>query len=252
MLTVSETDLGTPEATWLAHPRLAGLAPLRSPFAGIDHVVVVAPHPDDEILGAGGLLRASARAGLGMSIVAVTDGEASHPGSAWTGERLATRRRNESADALSRLGLIGVDVQRCAIADGAVAESEADLATALTGLLDRTTLCLATWRHDGHPDHDATGRAAAAAAAASGARLIEYPIWAWHWATPDGGLPLDRARRLDLSDDDRRAKARAITAFTSQIAPLGPGAADRIVLPPAIRARFGRRFETFLVAGEAA
>jgi hypothetical protein len=45
-------------------------------------------------------------------------------------------------------------------------------------------LCLATWRGDGHPDHEAVGRAAARAARFVGATLWEFPVWAWHWARP--------------------------------------------------------------------
>ena len=38
----------------------------------------------------------------------------------------------------------------------------------------RGVLLLAPWRHDGHPAHEAAGRAAAAAAARTGVRLLEY------------------------------------------------------------------------------
>ena len=74
---------GTPSAQWLSWPGWAGLrvtsvAELVPPGS---RLVVVAPHPDDEILGAGGLLAATARAGRDLLLVAVTDGQASHPGS---------------------------------------------------------------------------------------------------------------------------------------------------------------------------
>ncbi len=41
----------------------------------------VAAHPDDETLGAGGLLALTARAGVDVDVVVATDGEASHPDS---------------------------------------------------------------------------------------------------------------------------------------------------------------------------
>ena len=43
-------------------------------------VVIVAAHPDDEVLGAGGTMAMLAAAGARLRLVAVTDGEASHPG----------------------------------------------------------------------------------------------------------------------------------------------------------------------------
>ena len=244
MLIVSDTAPGTSERSWLEGGHLHAL-PSFAWEAGAP-LVVVAPHPDDEVLGAAGLLRVAARSGSAIVIVAVTDGEASHPGTRWCGERLAARRRAESAEALDRLAIGPVDVVRCSLPDGAVADHEDRLAGMLRDLLGPASCCAATWRFDGHPDHDATGRAAARAATATGATLLEHPIWAWHWATPDGGLPLGRARRLDLSIADHRAKGRAIAAFTSQIEPLGTRPEERAVLPPAVRARFERRFEVHL------
>ena len=47
-----------------------------------ERVVVVAPHPDDEVLAAGGLMRWMACRGREVLVVGVTDGEASHARSA--------------------------------------------------------------------------------------------------------------------------------------------------------------------------
>jgi len=244
VLTVSEAHVGTPEQVWLSSPVLHELPALD--LAAGSRLVVVAPHPDDEVLGAGGLMTAAHRLGSEVTVVAVTDGEASHPGTAWTGARLAARRRDESRDALGHLGLDGVEVVRCSIPDGAVVIHEQRLAGLLRELLDRDTCVATTWRGDGHPDHEATGRATATAAAATGATLLEHPVWAWHWATPSSGLPIERARRLDLDETVRGAKVRAIGSFSSQIAPLGPRPEEAAILPPAVRARFERCFEVHL------
>ncbi len=71
--------------------------------------------------------------------------------------------------------------------DGKLAENESRLADVLTDILAARpagTWCAATWRGDGHPDHEAVGRAAAVAASRTGAVLLEYPIWMWHWLIP--------------------------------------------------------------------
>lgn len=208
-------------------------------LAGAGIPLIVAPHPDDEVLGVGGLLN---RLGRG-EFVAVTDGEASHPGStAITPARLATLRRAEADQALRLLGLAGMVVHRLGQPDGAV--DEAALSATLVRLLCPGRWCLATWRADGHPDHEAVGRAAAAACTATGGRLLEYPIWAWHWAPPgDPRLPWHRLRRVPLPAGVLAAKATALAAFRSQLEPLGPAPADAAILPAAVLDRFRRPYE---------
>ncbi|HJZ09666.1 MAG TPA: PIG-L family deacetylase, partial [Trebonia sp.] len=95
---------GTDEDTWAAWQRLDALPNARSTaLFGVTSAVVVAAHPDDEVLGAGGLISVLAAAGARLRLVAVTDGEASHRGRADQGD-LVTRRCNERAAALRELG----------------------------------------------------------------------------------------------------------------------------------------------------
>ncbi len=93
-MTFSAESPGTDADAWVDHPRAGGVAPLLLDSAGTDHVVVLAAHPDDETLGAGGLLSKAARSGIRVTVVVATYGEASHPGSTThTAERLAALRR---------------------------------------------------------------------------------------------------------------------------------------------------------------
>jgi LmbE family N-acetylglucosaminyl deacetylase len=66
----------------------------------------VAPHPDDETLGCGGLISLLAQNGAAFYIVFVTDGSASHRNStAWPTARLAAQREQEARNALVCLGI---------------------------------------------------------------------------------------------------------------------------------------------------
>jgi LmbE family N-acetylglucosaminyl deacetylase len=228
---------GTAESDWAAWPAVSAWP--RMTVEPGEPPLVVAPHPDDEILGVGGLLSLLSRA----EVVAVTDGEASHPDSTvYTRQQLASVRREETSRALDRLGLPAAPIHRLGHPDGGI--DEETLAAALTDRLSPGRWCLATWRGDGHPDHEAVGRAAARACAATGARLLEYPIWTWHWARPgDERVPWERALRLDLPPAARAAKAAAIAEFHSQIAALGPEPGDASILPPHILRRFARPYE---------
>jgi LmbE family N-acetylglucosaminyl deacetylase len=236
---------GTAETTWQAWPALRTFPVL--PLTEVRHLVVVAPHPDDEVLGAGGTMRLAADAGVRVELLAVTDGEASHPGStAVTPTQLATIRRGETAAAMTALGLAHQPIHRVGIEDGAVDAAEPALAAAIAARLTSSSWCLATWAGDGHPDHEATGRAAAAACATTGARLLGYPVWTWHWAAPgDSRVPWQVACRVPLPQPVRAAKAAAMTCYTSQLRPLGPRPEDAPVLWPGALARFDRDAEVF-------
>ncbi len=68
-------------------------------------IVVVAPHPDDETLGCGLLIARAARAGVPLAVVALTDGQASHPESKrWPATALGRLRRAELRRAMARPG----------------------------------------------------------------------------------------------------------------------------------------------------
>ncbi len=156
---------GTQEQAWL-HCDWLWQQPTTSATAlcsGHDRMVVVAPHPDDEILGCGGLLHHAAGQGIDVSVVAVTDGEACYPGEPWwTPERLRSARRAELAAALGELGIPVGSIFHLGIADGAVSAHEQGLEGWLQQYLQPRDLVLAPWRFDGHPDHEAAGRAGCA------------------------------------------------------------------------------------------
>ena len=237
---------GTPEAHWRESGVLDALPVLDSTTTGpAGRVVVVAPHPDDEVLGVGGLLATWAAQGTEVHVVAVTDGEASHPGSPTLGPlALMDRRREERRRALDRLGLVGAAVTRCRLPDGAVAGAEDELERALLAVLRPGDLCLAPRTDDGHPDHEAAARAAGRAVARCGAAAASYAVWFWHRYGPDdAGLDWSGAVRAPLGSAARAAKRAAVAEFTSQIAPLSDDPRDAVVLPAAVLDRLTREFE---------
>lgn len=231
---------GTTEAAWLPFLDELAAPPLPLPSGP---VVVVAPHPDDEILAVGGLLALLAAAGTPVDVVSVTDGEASNPGGSVPPAALARLRTTETDAALDLLGVTGPR-RRLELPDGGAAALEDPVAGALR--LPAGTVLIGPWSGDGHPDHEAVGRGCARAAARDGARLLAYPVWAWHWAAPgDPRVPWARARQLALPADVRAAKARAVAEFRTQVHPLGPRPQDAPVLPPPVLARFARPYEVF-------
>lgn len=240
---------GTDEAQWIAW--LAGQqiaeAQLDELVGASQRVLLVAPHPDDEILAAGGLLAMLGQHWHEPLVIAVTDGTSSHPGSSvWTSERLKAERPRESLEALACLGLAGVNL-RMQLPDGGLQEVEDTLTRRLCEFIHAGDTVVTTWRLDGHPDHEATGRACARACERCNARLIEAPVWAWHWArVADARLPWHRARRLTLDARACAVKRDAVRAFRSQLQPDPSTGADAVLRPSMIE-RAQRPFELYFV-----
>jgi LmbE family N-acetylglucosaminyl deacetylase len=229
---------GTPEDAWDTWPRLWRL-PTADPLTWRS-VVVIAAHPDDEVLGAGGTMAMLAAAGVRLRLIAVTDGEASHPGA--DPAVIARTRIAESAAALDLLGARDAEVIRLRFPDTRVADREEELSAILGELCAGFGACLAPWEGDGHADHEAAGRAARRAVP----DVLAYPVWMWHWATPgDPRVPWRRACQVPLPGDAAARKRSAIAAFTSQLTDRETGLPP--VLPAGDVAHFTRRRQEVLL-----
>jgi len=239
---------GTPEELWQAWSGLHALPRLPAPGAAGSPtaLTVVAAHPDDETLGAGGLLALAAQAGIPVNVVVATNGDASHPRSRTTSPaRLAERRAHEVREAV-RLLAPAADIVQLRLPDGALAPGDPVLVHRLAERVVPGSWVAAPWRGDAHPDHAAAGDAAARVARDAGAMLLEYPVWAWHWGLPgDIRLPWAAACRLDLPEAVRGRKALAGRQHRSQTRPLSPSPGDEVLLAPPFLAHFDRAFEVF-------
>jgi LmbE family N-acetylglucosaminyl deacetylase len=244
------TGAGTAEAAWQAWGGLERLTliDLDTLVPATSRAVIVAPHPDDEVLATGGLISLLAEAGRSPLVVAVTDGTASHPSSpSLSQERLGTLRTQETSEALRRLGSSAVEIRRLRLPDGQLEGMPVQLESALASCINESDIVFSTWRNDGHPDHEATGLAAANVAERKHAKFVEAPVWAWHWAKPaDHRIPWHRTRRLFLGSDATRRKRQAIAEFVTQVTP-GFGGKSAPVLDSGTLARLLRPFEVYFL-----
>lgn len=199
-------------------------------------LLVVAPHPDDEVLGAGALIAAAVRARVPVLVLAVTDGTGSHPHI--DPDRLGSIRAAESERALAELAALTPKARcdeptaavppprivRLGLPDGHVAAHEDALTEHIVEQLSQLppgAVVAAPVRDDGHPDHDAAGRAALQSIGrVPTASLVEYPVWLWHHCSPGEPhrqIDWQRARVVDADPAAVEARARAVESFRSQI-----------------------------------
>jgi len=252
---VSEDDnliqgQGTSAEAWASSQRLAAL-----PVVALDELIapgsrlaIVAPHPDDEVLGCGGLLAQLAARDAPIRIVAVTDGEGSHPNSTlWPVATLRAIRQQESRIALQCLGISAQRIEwtRLHLPDSGVALDEPRLRAHLEQALQGCSHVITTWRADGHCDHEVVGRVSTAVAQATGATLYEMPVWAWHWATPeDPRIPWERACKLRLGEQTLARKRFALHAHRSQLL-ADPSTGAPPILTERTLARFAQPYEVY-------
>ncbi len=117
-----------------------------------------------------------------------------------------------------------------------------ELADAVQRTVDGASLLLAPYEFDGHPDHEACGRAARLVAERTRhVRRLEYVVWGWH--RPSRPLPWDRSSRVSLDGRALDAKAAALSQFRSQLE-TPPGRAA--ILPPEVQWPYAQPYEVLI------
>jgi LmbE family N-acetylglucosaminyl deacetylase len=223
--------IGTPESYW-------DTLELYPWYPAVGELIVVAPHPDDETLGAGGLIYTWAQRQLPITIISMTDGEAACPEVVG----LASVRHRELRRALRSLSATLARLTRLGIPDGRAGYCRAYLAESLRSAISDDATIVAPFERDGHPDHDVAGEVAREIARQSGVHFAAYPIWAWHQATPAifSGRPIVS---FSLTHAAQMAKQQAIQCYASQLRerPGGP------IIPPHMLPYFSRPYEVFVL-----
>jgi LmbE family N-acetylglucosaminyl deacetylase len=222
-----------------------------SSLLGDQPVLVLAPHPDDESLGCGGLMAECQMQGRDVHVLVLTDGTGSHPQSReFPARRLAALRMAEARAAITALGLPENRIEFLGLPDGQapVRGKRFDAAIARVAEHARArrigTICT-TWPHDPHHDHYAAYRIGQQVARDIGAKLLCYPVWGWT-ISPDTWLPAMQVRgaRLDITHH-LAAKRRAIACHRSQLTDLIRDDPTGFRLAPEVLSYFDSPFEVF-------
>lgn len=217
---------GTSKRDWLQWDginQLKGMD-LDSEFPKDSRIIILSPHPDDEILGCAGLIQGLDLLGKEVIIVAVTNGTQSHPHSKkYSPAELNAIRPNESRRALKSLHLIqNIQYLSFDLEDGKLPEQVKTLEQKLLELINKQLIkkqdiLVTTYEKDGHPDHECLGRCVREFAEREQLKCYQVLIWAWHWAKPmDPQIAWESARRFDLNQQFLDYKASAIKCFESQ------------------------------------
>jgi len=176
-----------------------------------ERLLILAPHPDDEVLGCGGTLALAAARGARTLVVVVFDGAAGDPGRKFPREDYVARRRREARAGGRRLG-VG-EYRFWNRPEGHRApEHEIDRGAArLARLVEdwRPDLVLAPWSGDAQGDHQSVARAVERWLEAG---PVPCPVWGFEvWS------PLVPDALVDVSGV-WRAKQEALAEHRTQLA----------------------------------
>lgn len=216
--------------------------------------MILAPHPDDESLGCGGLIAQCCAAGRPPVVVILTDGAASHPGSrSHPQSRLRRLRAEEARHAVEILGLGEQYLVFLGYSDAGLPHEGPAFKRAVEQLVNLAKeqgceIVIGPWAEDSHCDHQAAAAMTAAAAAALDVDHLFYPVWGWllpaekdiMWI-PKRGWRLPIARELPL-------KRRAVAAHETQYGGVITDAPAGFQLPAALLKACLRPYEVFLEA----
>lgn len=166
-----------------------------------DRILVVAPHPDDESVGCGGLL---ARFGPQCDVLLLTDGRKGGPADGSQTEDETVQIRKAEFDAA--MAFFGIKrVRTMGIPDGSLTKNSKTVSDVDLRPYD---LILVPYRKERHPDHAAAFRIIKKLRRKQRAKaeLLEYEVWS----------PITAPNRfLDISDSMNR-KLEGIRLYASQ------------------------------------
>ncbi len=217
--------------------------------------IVIAPHPDDESLGVGGLIALARSQGQRVSVVLLTDGSKSHPNSKkYPHDRLVSIRRSELAAAGQILGLPPGSLLELGFPDAAAPTNGPELEKALDAVADLVAVsgarsAFVTWRHDPHCDHQAAAHLGLKLRARTPTlELWFYPIWGLHLASSEI-LPAPPPEGFRLAIDGVLTQKRAaIAAHISQMTDLIDDDPDGFRFTPEALAPFLGPYEYYIQA----
>ncbi len=207
-------------------------------LVGVRRALIVAPHPDDETIGAGGLILKLRRAGVRVEILVVTDGGASHRNSpSFPRPRLIRERAREVRRAVALLGVSAARLRLAGLPDGGLDTLDRAGRARLTRLVARYRRCdliVMPVPDDAHPDHRDAARACRRRY--GWRRRIGYGVWP--------GKRQRHATDILFLGSDRAIKRVALSRHATQMGRISDDPAG-FTIDRATAARFLRPVERF-------
>lgn len=186
-----------------------------------DNMLIIAPHPDDEMIGCAGLIQALVRRGTPPHVVIMTGGEGSH-------RKCCDLSKNEIVDVRHKLtleaavtiGLPESHIHTLAFPDGGIAFEHSEtkkLQDLLTELSPDSVFV--PHRGEGFSDHIQTAEIVKELLNDKMVSIYEYCVWMWYYNI--WNLDYKNAYVVKMDKTMHQRKLRAIEQYITPIAPCG-------------------------------
>ncbi len=193
------------------------------PFNPQGCILILAPHPDDEVFGCGGLIARMCAYGRAPHVVVLTGGDGSlqshgeiPPSEVENVRRILTRR------AMDIFGLPSENLHLLDFKDGSI--SECFKQSSYRKIIEQLIVDIAPdvifvpHHGEGWPDHLAV-REIGIELAPHGVEVWEYCVWFWYYM--QRGIDWTASRVLKLTTAELKLKHKAIDIYQSALSPCG-------------------------------
>lgn len=185
-----------------------------------DRVLIVAPHPDDEVLGCAGLVQRLLSTGWQVDVVILSGGGRSHAGCCDIDEtELIDRRRQLSRKAARIIDLPFGHLHFLDYPDGGISVESAETSKLGQLIADLSPNAIfVPHRGEGWSDHLEAGNIIRKLVA-DDTKVYEYCVWFWYYNV--WNIDWHRVKVLKMSPEEHRKKLQAIDAYVTPLAPCG-------------------------------
>ena len=187
-----------------------------------ENIVIIAPHPDDEVLACSGLIEQCLSSKKNVSVIILTQGERTHSECCSEKETIINRSKL-TINALAILHLPIQNLYRLKFPDGGVSAQceETKELYRLLNVIKPDTIFI-PHPFDRWSDHIEAGNLIKEFyQEETGILIYEYCVWFWYWFHNTPKLKWKNSFILKMGEDERRLKCRAIDAYVAPLATCG-------------------------------
>lgn len=192
----------------------------------LDKILIISPHPDDEVFGCGGLIHSLTQNGKQIDIIILSEGEAVHrhccPGDE---EHIVSNRKRLTEEANKVLGLETLHIHRMKFPDGNFfsAKNNKQLIQLLENKIQELNPSTVFIPHpfENSPDHIAATEIIANILNKLNIPPYYYCVWTWYHMPIYKIFQLSYKKCILLKVNNQMAKNKAIDIYTKNNAKCG-------------------------------